>query len=123
MKRKNLMLTVAAAAVLGAFNPAFAGGNSAYQQDKDASAESSASVGAGASADSTAGGNVSPSSPSASTDGSATGDSTAAADLERDIPPDSEPDSELSELESTDRMAADEGQEGRDGPSEERSLN
>jgi hypothetical protein len=52
MKRKNLMLTVAAAAVLGAFNPAFAGGDSAYHKDS--------SVGASADTDITAGANISP---------------------------------------------------------------
>jgi hypothetical protein len=41
MKRKNLMLTVAAAAVLGAFNPAFAGGAKHGSAD-DASSPQSA---------------------------------------------------------------------------------
>ena len=37
MKRKNLMLTVAAAAVLGAFNPAFAGGGAKHGSAEDMS--------------------------------------------------------------------------------------
>ena len=37
MKRKNLMLTVAAAAVLGAFNPAFAGGGAKHGSADDMS--------------------------------------------------------------------------------------
>jgi hypothetical protein len=51
MKRKNLMLTVAAVAVLGAFNPAFAGGDSAYQKDSSADASISPGVNAGSSGD------------------------------------------------------------------------
>ena len=35
MKRKNFMLTVAAAAVLGAFNPAFAGGGAKHGSADD----------------------------------------------------------------------------------------
>ncbi|HWM43991.1 MAG TPA: hypothetical protein VNP36_16255 [Burkholderiales bacterium] len=37
MKRKNLMLTVAAAAALGAFNPAFAGGGAKHGSADDVS--------------------------------------------------------------------------------------
>ena len=37
MKRKNFMLTVAAAAVLGAFNPAFAGGGAKHGSADDVS--------------------------------------------------------------------------------------
>jgi hypothetical protein len=37
MKRKNLLLTVAAAAVLGAFNPAFAGGGAKHGSSADSS--------------------------------------------------------------------------------------
>jgi hypothetical protein len=65
MKRKNLMLTVAAAAVLGAFNPAFAGGGAKHgaadeqsmppRTEQGASSTESrgadASVGAGVGAD------------------------------------------------------------------------
>jgi len=42
MKRKNLMLTVAAAAVLGAFNPAFAGGDAKHGAADDVSSPSTA---------------------------------------------------------------------------------
>jgi hypothetical protein len=46
MKRKNLMLTVAAAAVLGAFNPALAGGGKDYSAGADANVGADASIGA-----------------------------------------------------------------------------
>ena len=42
MKRKNFMLTVAAAAVLGAFNPAFAGGDAKHGSADDVSSPSAA---------------------------------------------------------------------------------
>ena len=45
MKRKNLMLTVAAAAVLGAFNPAFAGGAKHGSADDASSPQSGAGAG------------------------------------------------------------------------------
>jgi hypothetical protein len=117
MKRKNLMLTVAAAAVLGVFNPAFAGGDSSYEKDSSASA--------GANADITAGANVSPgaesssASPSPDTTGATTGDSTAAADLERDRVLESDRDSDkLTGLDRADEVAGDHGQQGRDNARE-----
>jgi hypothetical protein len=111
MKRKNVVLATAAAAVLGVFNPAFAGGDSAYNKDSSASAESS--VSGSTSADTSAGSDEkltgldradqaagdhgqqgrdnarekqeSPASSAASSgSGTALGDSTAGAEPERD---------------------------------------
>ena len=45
MKRKNLLLTVAASAVLGAFNPAFAGGGAKHGSADDVSSSPRAEQG------------------------------------------------------------------------------
>jgi hypothetical protein len=45
MKRKNLLLTVAASAVLGAFNPAFAGGGTKHGSADDVSSSPRAEQG------------------------------------------------------------------------------
>jgi len=71
MKRKNLMLTVAAAAVLGAFNPAFAGGGAQHGSADDTSSPPRAEQGASASTESSTSGSTE-SSPSAATESSAT---------------------------------------------------
>jgi hypothetical protein len=81
MKRKNLMLTVAAAAVLGAFNPAFAGGGSAHDQEYNKEKNASVDAGIGADADITAGANVSPSAGDTSSPSSA--DSSVSATTEQ----------------------------------------
>jgi hypothetical protein len=114
MKRKNFMLTVAAAAVLGAFNPAFAGGDAKHGSadiNTDASAgmsveretgDTKASAGTSTErssrgnaqfghSDMTLGGNVGPSTSAENTD---------QANAER-----------VRELERADRIAGAQGQE------------
>jgi hypothetical protein len=110
MKRKNLMLTAAAAAVLGAFNPAFAGGDAAYEKDSRADSRAPSGASADASADPYA--EITPSAPD--TTGAATGDSTAAADLERD----QQQADKLTGLDRADQVAGDSGQQGRDNARE-----
>ena len=92
MKPMKLVLASTAAAVLAAFNPAFAGGESEYNKDSSASG---ANVGSSSSMDSSASGSSEEkltgldradqaASASSSGSGTALGDSTAGAEPGRD---------------------------------------
>lgn len=114
MRRKDFLLTAAAVAVFAVFNPAFAADN-AYDASGSAGVETNdRSASASMSADA---------SNSVRADSSTAMEESAPADeLERYGETLFEEEDELTGLESTDQLAADTAQEGRDNSREQQSL-
>jgi hypothetical protein len=129
MKRKNLMLSVAAAAVLGAFNPAFAGGGAKHGSADDMSSPPRAEQSGSSSVEQS-----SSASQSGSINAEAGADTSASADINRDATvganvgagasaqPGENPD-KLTGLDRADQVAGDHGQQGRDNAREKQGLN
>lgn len=134
MRRKNFMLTVAAAAVLGAFNPALAQDSSTYSVNPNVGVDAKVGIGntdqgaatGQASGSGSAEAQAGTTGSGASAEGSASGDASISASNEdeerRGKARGHDPD-KLTGLDRADQVAGEHGRQGRDNAREKQGLN